>query len=147
MATRVAVGAVVVAGLGLAGAGVAAADPSGKLVTNGCQGSSPNIIDMPYSGQVIASQYNQAGSADISVYGGSSIFGYDTRPTLTWTNLNTGASGSVTGYARVGMPYTANVNFPRVPTGSGPVRIDVSVANSGFFPVPAVTCSGVVDLD
>ncbi|NEW38530.1 hypothetical protein GV794_27085 [Nocardia cyriacigeorgica] len=97
---------------------------------------------MPYSSSIYASgSSDRPGLAHLQVNTGGSIWGYDTHPTVNWTNLNTGASGSVTGHGRVSLGDQTSVWFD-IPTGAGQVRIDLSVVNTGFVPVPPVTCSG-----
>ncbi|MFJ2838300.1 MULTISPECIES: hypothetical protein [Nocardia] len=143
-----AAGAAVVAGTMVAGAGAANALPS-SLVGINCLGLSPNIVDVPYSNQVIVSYlYDQSGLPSFTVHSGASIWGYQTHPTLTWTNLATGASGSLTGHTNISSFFGTGgtVYFTDVPTGTGPVRIDLSVVNTGPVPVPVVTCSGTTDI-
>ncbi|MCU1642048.1 MAG: hypothetical protein JWN03_2323 [Nocardia sp.] len=145
-----ALGATAVAGSMVMGMGTASAVDSALVPMSSCVGLSPNIVDVPYSNQVIVSQYGlPPGVAGFTVHTGASIWGgYGTSPTLTWTNLATGASGSVSGFSPMSSMFGSGstVYFNNVPTGSGPVRIDLSVVNSGLVPVPAVACSGTIDL-
>lgn len=133
-----------IAAVVLAVAIVDAAPAQGEsLLDMHCVGPSPNIIDMPYSAQVLLSQYKQPGSATVTVHTGPSIWGYSTRPTLTWTNLNGGRTGTASGNAPVSNLFGegATVIFYNLPTGAGPIRFDLSVVNAGIVPTPPVTCS------
>ncbi|MFC4126275.1 hypothetical protein [Nocardia rhizosphaerae] len=144
----IAAGVAVAAGTMVAGAGTANALPS-YLVGIDCMGISPNIVDVPYSNQVIVSYlYDRSGLPTFTVHSGASIWGYQSSPTLTWTNLATGASGSLTGHTNISSMFGTGgtVYFTDVPTGAGPVRIDLSVVNTGLVPVPPVTCSGTTDI-
>ncbi|MFI9507058.1 hypothetical protein [Nocardia sp. NPDC052566] len=143
---RIAVATAVAGIAALSATGVAAADS--KLVIQGCSAMSPNVIDTPYSVQVIESQYKQYGTATFTAHaGGALTWGYDTHVTLNWTNLSTGASGSAVQHSRVNFYNGSTVAFSDVPTGTGPVRIDLSVTNVGLIPVPPVNCSGTVNVD
>ncbi|MEU5410029.1 hypothetical protein [Nocardia asteroides] len=147
MLAGLAAGAVAM-GTMVAGAGTASALPS-SLVGINCMGLSPNIVDVPYSNQVIVSYLrDQSGLPSFTVHSGASIWGYQTHPTLTWTNLATGASGSLTGHTNISSIFGTGgtVYFTDVPTGTGPVRVDLSIVNTGLVPVPAVTCSGTTDI-
>ncbi|MRH88202.1 hypothetical protein GFY24_12240 [Nocardia sp. SYP-A9097] len=145
----VSVGVAALAGMVSLGAGTASAADS-ALVNMSCIGLSPNVVDVPYSAQVIMSQYGlPPGVASFTVHTGASIWGgYGTTPTLTWTNTATGASGSVTGFSPMSSMFGSGstVYFMNLPTGSGNVRIDLSVVNTGLIPVPPVNCSGNIDL-
>ncbi|WP_067721428.1 hypothetical protein [Nocardia yamanashiensis] len=141
--------AVVAAGL-LAGQGTASADFSAEVPMN-CVGLSPNIVDVPYSGKVYLGQYNagRPGWTSVTVHTGASIWGgYTTNPTITWTNLNTGVTGTASGSAPVSSMFGtgAQNNFDAWGIGGGPVRFDLTVVNSGLAPVPAVSCSGTIDV-
>ncbi|MGV9415075.1 hypothetical protein ACWDOP_34680 [Nocardia sp. NPDC003693] len=144
----VAVAASALAGTVVAGAGDASA-AVGKLVDMSCVGLSPNVIDMPYSAQVIVDPTYDApaGTASFTIRGNSSLWGYGTHPTLTWTNLATGASGSLTGHGQATLGNGSTVYFSHIPTGTGPLRVDLSVTNTGWFPIPAINCSGTSSLD
>ncbi len=136
------------AGTMVAGAGAANALPS-SLVGINCMGISPNIVDVPYSNQVIVSYIRDvSGLPTFTVHSGASIWGYQTHPTLTWTNLATGASGSLTGHTNISSMFGTGgtVYFADVPTGTGPVRLDLSIVNTGLVPVPPVNCSGTTDI-
>uniref|UniRef100_UPI00068879F9 hypothetical protein n=1 Tax=Nocardia brevicatena TaxID=37327 RepID=UPI00068879F9 len=115
-----------------------------------CVGPSPNIVDVPYSGRVYVGQYSgRPGWTGLTVHTGSSIWGnYTTHPTLTWTNLNSNASGTASGSAPMPSMFGtgAQVSFDAWNIGPGPVRFDLSVVNSGLVPVPVVNCSGVLDI-
>lgn len=119
------------------------------LVDIRCAGLSPNIVDIPFSAQVVANEpYGQPG-ASFTVHTGASVWGgYTMNPTLTWTNLATGASGTVSGSAPVSSLFGTGgtVYFNALPTGSGPVRVDVTIVNRGLAPVPPVNCSGTVQV-
>lgn len=146
--TGFAVGVTALAGTVLMGAGTASAESA--LVDMSCIGLSPNIVDVPYSAQVIMSRYDQpSGVATFTVHTGASIWGgYGTAPTLTWTNVATGASGSVTGFSPMSSMFGtgSTVYFSNLPTGTGNVRIDLSVVNTGLVPVPVVNCGGNIDI-
>lgn len=142
----VAMGASVVAATTL-GAGTASAEA--RQVDMSCVGLSPNIVDLPYSVQVIVNPDatgDTYGPTTFTVHAGASLWGYGTHPTLNWTNLATGASGSVTGHGQVSSIFGSGSTFyfSHIPTGTGPLRVDLSVTNTGFYPIPAINCSGNV---
>ncbi|MEV0436970.1 hypothetical protein [Nocardia sp. NPDC050413] len=131
----------------MSGAGAATAAPSSWEVTI-CRGVSPNIVDQPYSGQVIGAQpYGAPGVPYFTIHAGGSLWGgYTTTVTLNWTNLTTGASGSETQSGNVGFIIgNGSTLYFRPPTGTGIVRTDFTVHNSGFVP-QVVTCSGTSEI-
>ncbi|PXX65343.1 hypothetical protein DFR70_104406 [Nocardia tenerifensis] len=132
----------------LASQGVAAADFSAVVMN--CSGVSPNVVDVPYSAQVYVGQYGgDPGWTGITVHTGASIWGgYTSRPTLTWTNLATGVTGTATGQYPVSSFFGTGgqANFNARDIGGGPVRFDLTAVNTGLFPVPPVTCSAVIDI-
>ncbi|MGV9675494.1 hypothetical protein ACWDSJ_09470 [Nocardia sp. NPDC003482] len=148
MVGRVAVGAAVVTAGMLASQGVAAADFSAVVMN--CSGVGPNVVDVPYSAQVVVGQYSgRPGWTGIAVHSGASVWGgYTSRPTLTWTNLATGVSDTATGQYPVSSVFGTGgqANFDAWNIGGGPVRFDLTAVNTGLFPVPPVTCSAVIDI-
>ncbi|MBF6483425.1 hypothetical protein IU431_04560 [Nocardia otitidiscaviarum] len=143
-----AAGVMAMAAMVFGGAGSAAADLPSSQVDMRCVGISPNIVDLPYSSQVIVSYlYDESGFPYITVHTGASLWGYHTTATLRWTNLATDASGTVTGDSPVSSFFgTGGTVYFREPTGPGPVRLDLTVVNSGLVPVPPVNCSGTIDI-
>ncbi|MET7771604.1 hypothetical protein [Nocardia sp. NPDC005366] len=129
------------------GMGTAAADTVDRADVI-CWGLSPNIVDLPYAGRIAAYQRDATpGLPTIEITSAQpSIWGYQTNPTIRWTNLATGASGAASGSNRVGFGSTNPVFFPDLPTGAGPLRVDLTTVNVGPVPVPAVNCSGVIDI-
>ncbi len=143
---QLAVVAAALTALAWPGAGVASADGGSWIVTY-CRGASPFLVDFPYSGQVIASQYRTSGVPNFTIHaGGSAWGGYNTDVTLNWTNLTTGASGSETRGGSVGFVLgNGSTLYFDPPTGPGVVRTDFVVRNSG--PVPQeTTCSGTSEI-
>ncbi|WP_431958184.1 hypothetical protein [Nocardia lijiangensis] len=140
----VAVAATALTAAVLSGAGTAVAD--GGIVTT-CRGMSPNIVDFPYSGQVVVGQYNSPGRAYFTIHSGGSIWGgYGTQVTLNWTNLNTGASGSESQSGTVGFVVGNGSTMHFSPhTGPGTIRTDFTVVNTGFVP-QTITCSGTAEV-
>ncbi|WP_051132770.1 hypothetical protein [Nocardia paucivorans] len=147
---RVLAGTAAVAALMFGAPGTASAADFSAVVDMQCVGLSPNIVDVPYSGRVYVGQYSgRPGWTSLSVHTGASIWGnYTTHPTLTWTNLATGVSGTASGSVPVSSMFGTGgqVAFDAWDLGPGPVRFDLSVVNSGLVPVPAVNCSGVLDI-
>ncbi|WP_194813771.1 hypothetical protein [Nocardia sp. XZ_19_385] len=150
MITRIAVGAAVVAAGTLSSVTTASAANYGGPIEIGmrCVGLSPNIVDLPYSGTLHGTHGGDlwSGRPAVAVNMGGSIWGYGTHPTLTWTNLATGASGTVTAHGQAGPFFPTDTSFGQLPTGTGPVRFDLSVVNTGLVPVPAITCSGTTEI-
>ncbi|WP_435590406.1 hypothetical protein [Nocardia sp. bgisy118] len=142
---RVAVAAAALTAAALSGAGTASAAEDGIVTT--CRGISPNIVDFPYSGQVVVGQYNSPGRAYFTIHAGGSVWGgYGTQVTLNWTNLSTGASGSETQGGSVGFVIGNGSTLYFSPyTGAGRIRTDFTVVNSGFVP-QTVTCSGTAEV-
>ncbi len=141
---RLALAAAVLTAVAWSSAGTAVADGESRIITY-CRGLSPNIVDFPYSGQVIGAQYK--GAPYFTIHAGGSIWGgYGTEVTLNWTNLTTGASGSETRGDSVGFVIGngSTINFSP-PTGAGTIRTDFVVRNSGLVP-QQVTCSGTYDI-
>lgn len=138
---KIAAATALAAGAALAGTGGAQADTLDWLPPR-CIGLSPYIVDMPHVGSVgVYQRDGRGGRPDIQVGDSQhSFWGYDSHLAVTWTNLNTGASGLLQGSRRVGF-YSQPVTFYDVPTGAGPVRLDLRVTNVGPVPLPPVTCS------
>ncbi|MBU3060274.1 hypothetical protein KO481_01880 [Nocardia sp. NEAU-G5] len=148
LVAALAVGTAILAGTALSGAGTAnAAEYWGGPVDIHCSGLSPNIVDFPYTSTIYWSGGSaRPGVASFTVNPGISVWGYGTHPTLTWTNLATRASGTVTGYGRVSLGDPTGVYFANIATGPGPVRLDLSVVNTGPAPLPPAICSGTINI-
>lgn len=149
MTTVFAVGAAVL--LATTGAGSAAAQGQDKRYADiaKCEGLSPHIIDVPHMSDLHVSQEaTKPGTVDVSVSSALDIWGYRSHPTITWVNLATGASGTLSGQSYlISIVSALGVSYKDVPTGSGPVRFDLSVVNNeGIFPVPPITCTGSFDV-
>ncbi|WP_069159647.1 hypothetical protein [Nocardia altamirensis] len=142
---RLAVAATALTAIAFSGAGTASAADS--WIVTYCRGMSPNVVDVPYSGQIIGAQYNSPGVPTFTIHAGGSVWGgYGTEVTLNWTNLATGASGSETQRGSVGFVIgNGSTMYFRPPTGGGPVRTDFTVRNSGLLP-QEVNCSGVSEI-
>jgi len=149
MTTAFAVGAAALLAT-TAGAGSASAqDPDvfGRTIAK-CEGLSPHIIDVPHMDNLRVSQGEvDPGTVNVYVDPSLDIWGYDSHPTITWTNLATGASGVLAGQmATRNLANSKGVSYKGVPTGSGPVRFDLSMVDNGTFPMPPVTCTGNFDV-
>ncbi|MGV9819512.1 hypothetical protein [Nocardia xishanensis] len=142
---RAAVAAAAMTAAVLSGAGTASADEGGIVTT--CRGMSPNIVDFPYSGQVVVGQHNTPGRAFFTIHAGGSIWGgYGTQVTFNWTNLKTGATGSETQSGSVGFVVGNGSTMYFSPhTGAGTIRTDFTVVNTGFVP-QTITCSGTAEV-
>ena len=121
-----------------------------------CTGLSPHILDVAHTSDLQVSEDSaNPGVVDAYVSTSPDLWGnYRSHPTITWTNLATGISGTLTGKSQVIpseitiAPFAAvGTSYDNVPTGSGPVHFDLSVVNVGTFPVPAITCNGNFDVD
>ncbi len=152
MKVRTVFGAAIVAvgvstGAFSAGVGTAGADTVDRADVI-CWGLSPNIVDLPYAGRIAAYQWDATpGRPTIEITSAQpSIWGYETNPAIRWTNLATGETGEAVGSGRVGLGSTNPVFFLHLPTGAGPVRVDLTTVNAGPIQVPPVRCSGVIDI-
>lgn len=150
MTTALAIGAAGLLAATVTGAGIASAkgQDSRHADIAVCEGLSPHIIDVPYMGDLHVSQdAANPGIVDVSVAPALDLWGYDSHPTITWTNLATGVSGVLAGQSStVGLANSTSASYEDVPTGSGLVRFDLSVANVGTFPLPPITCNGTFDV-
>jgi hypothetical protein len=144
---RLAVAATALTAVAFSSTGTATALPLGGEIVTTCRGMSPNIVDFPYAGQVIGSQYNSPGVPGFTIHAGGSIWGgYGTQVTLNWTNLTTGASGSETQSGSVGFVLGDSSPIYFHPhTGAGTVRTDFSVRNTGLVP-QQTACSGTSEI-
>ena len=142
---RLAVAAAALTTVAWSSTGTASAAEGDSWIVTVCRGVSPDIVDFPYSGQVVGAQYK--GTPYFTIHAGGSIWGgYGTEVTLNWTNLTTGASGSETGSGSVGFVIGngSTIHFDP-PTGAGTIRTDFVVRNSGLVP-QQVTCSGISEI-
>lgn len=151
LTTALAIGAAGLLATTVTGAGAASAygQDARHADIAACEGLSPHIVDVPYMGDLHVSQDAASqGMVDVSVEPALDLWSYDSHPTITWTNLATGASGVLAGQVSiVSLANSTSASYEDVPTGSGPVRFDLSVVNSGTFPVPPTTCTGTFDVN
>ena len=144
--------ALTVAGVAVAGAATLAAAPSAdaarlpeQRVGQSCQGLSPNLSDLLYSGELRVEQDTaNPGTATVR-WGAMSIWGYRSDGTLSWKNLSTGTSGSVRAVNQAGPDN--NGFWADLKTGAGKVRFTTRAVNRGpFLTLDAPTCSGVATI-
>lgn len=137
-ATTLAVAVTIVA------AGSATAAPSKQIaptqsVAEHCLGLSPNVVDLPFYGDLVVRQY-ETGVATV-VWANVSAWTYRTRGTVFWTNLHSKRSGVV----QVDYVTTlgGGVAQTDVRTGPGPVRFTTTAINHGLLTLPGPRCTGV----
>ncbi len=135
----------------IAGGGPAAAqDTLGKLDTVTCRGTSPNIIDLPYSVAINARQIQKPiehNHVVIYLQQGVTFFApYTVTGTLSWVSRRSGARGSVPINDTIRRQFIPLYDTPShdldLHPGLGPLDVTVQVQPEGRVPTGPVTCVG-----
>ncbi|WP_182349196.1 hypothetical protein [Tomitella gaofuii] len=143
------------AALTVGGAGTAGAELHSDVVPmdQPCIGLSPFIVDQPYAfSQVYVLQDTEApGQAKVDFNPSSFWFfagGYTSDFTLDWTNLQTGASGTIRDSMRVANPGSHMTPGYVIDSGPGDVALTFNSYNHHeLWGFPSITCHGTIHVD
>ncbi|GAA4805156.1 hypothetical protein [Tomitella cavernea] len=141
--------------LAVGGAGTAGAELNSDVVPmdQPCIGLSPYIVDQPFAfSQVYVLQDTEVpGQAKIDFNPSSLWFfagGYASDFTMDWTNLQTGASGTVRDSMRVANPGSNATQGYVIDSGPGDVALTFNSFNHHqLWGFPSITCHGTIRVD